>query len=336
MDASTLGKIDVQGPDAGLFLDRLYLSRISGLKVGRARYAAMCRLDGVLFDDGVIIRTGPHRFFVTTSTSHAGPVMEWMEEWLQTEWPDLRVWVTSITEQWATAAIVGPESRQVLQRVTVGLDLSKEGFPFMAVGQAEVAGFEAQVARVSFSGELAFEVSVPGYHGLALWQALMAAGAGEGITPYGLETLGVLRAEKGYLIVGQDTDASTTPIDAGLGWMIPAGKDFLGRRSLARSHLQRPDRHRLVGFLPDDPTARIPEGAQLVADPAAPLPMTMVGYVTSSYRSEALGRTFGLAMVRGGPERIGERLYAPLGDRTLPLTLVDPVFYDREGARRDG
>ena len=336
MDASTLGKIDVQGPDAAEFLERLYINRVANLKPGRARYGAMCRLDGILFDDGVIMRLGPDRFFVTTSTSHAAPVMEWMEEWLQTEWPDLRVWLTSVTEQWATIAVVGPLARAVVAAAGTDLDLAPAVFPFMAVRNGTVAGLAAQVARVSFSGELAFEVSVPGYQGAALWNALMTAGAGHGITPYGLEALSILRAEKGFIIVGQDTDASTTPVDAGLGWMMTKERDFIGKRSLRRKAMAAPGRPQLVGFLPADPATVVPEGAQLVADPAQPKPMTMLGHVTSSFWSPTLGRGFGLAMVKGGLARKGQTLYAPLGSDLVPVTIVDPVFYDPEGARRDG
>ena len=296
----------------------------------------MCRLDGILFDDGVIMRLAEDRFFVTTSTGHAGPVMEWMEEWLQTEWPDLRVWLTSITEQWATAALVGPLARTVLAAADTDLDLSAAAFPFMAVRSGTVAGMAAQVARVSFSGELAFEVSVPGYRGEALWNTLMAAGISHGIEPYGLEALSLLRAEKGFLIVGQDTDASTTPTDAGLGWMMTKERDFIGKRSLRRKAMVAPGRRRLVGFLPADPATVVLEGAQFVEDPAQPKPMTMVGHVTSSFWSATLGRSFGLAMVKGGAERFGQTLYACSGSESMAVTIVDPVFYDREGARRDG
>ena len=333
MDASTLGKIDVQGPDAAEFLERLYMNRVANLKPGRARYAAMARLDGSLFDDGVIMRLAPDRFFVTTSTSHAGPVMDAMEEWLQTEWPDLKVWCTSITEQWVTLAVAGPEARAVLNAAGSDLDLSKEAFPFMAVRPGRVAGLAGLVARVSFSGELAFEVSVPGHDGPALWQALTAAGASHGITPYGLEALSVLRAEKGYLIVGQDTDASTTAIDAGLGWLIKPDRDYLGRRSLARPDFARPDRYQLVGFRADAP---VMEGAQLVTDGSGVRPVPMAGAVTTSHWSEALGGYFGLALVKGGRARIGETLEAHDGARSVPVRLADPVAYDRQGVRRDG
>ena len=335
-DASTLGKIDVQGADAAEFLERLYCNKIGTIKVGRARYSALCRLDGTLFDDGVVMRLAANHFFVTTSSGHAASVLEWMEEWHQTEWPDLNVWLTSITEQWTTLVVAGPAARKVLEPVSPWTDLSGANLPFMGVGPAVIAGLDAQIARVSFSGELAFEVSVPGYRGLELWDALMTAGSIYQIAPYGLEALATLRAEKGYLIVGQDTDSTTTPFDAGLGWMVAKDKDFIGRRSLARPAMIKPDRKQLVGILPDDPTEWIPEGAQLVADPKQPPPMTMLGYLTSSYRSETLGTTFALAALASGTDRIGTRLYATLGDRMIPVRVVDPVFYDKEGARKDG
>ncbi len=336
MDASTLGKIDVQGPDSAKFLDRLYTNRIGTLKPGRARYGLMCRLDGVVFDDGVVMRLEPNRFFVTTTTGNAGPVMEWMEQHLQTEWPDLRVWLTSVTEQWATVPLVGPRAREVLAPLVVGMDLSKEAFPFMAVKDGVVAGLPARVARVSFSGELAFEVSVAWDQGLALWDALLDAGSAYAITPYGTEALDVLRTEKGYIIVGQDTDATTTPADAGLEWMIAQDKDFLGKRSLERPAMQRTDRKGLVGILPDDPGVVVPEGCHLVADPNEATPMTILGHITSSFVSPSIRRSFGLAMVTGGRARVGQRLYAPMMNGAPAVTIVDPVFYDPKGARRDG
>ena len=333
MDASTLGKIDVQGPDAAEFLERLYMNRVASLKPGRARYAAMAHLDGSLFDDGVIMRLAADRFFVTTSTSHAGPVMDWMEAWLQTEWPELKVWLTSITEQWTTLAVAGPSARAVLEAAGTDLDLSREAFPFLAVRPGQVAGLAGQVARVSFSGELAFEVSVPGYDGPALWQALLTAGGSHGITPYGLEALSLLRAEKGYLIVGQDTDINTTALDAGLGWLVKSDRDYVGKRALARRDFQRADRYQIVGFRSDE---AVMEGAQLVADLSAAPPVPMAGVVTTSHRSGTLGGPFGLALVKGGRARLGERLHAHDGARSVPVVLADPVFYDREGARRDG
>ncbi|GAA2325289.1 sarcosine oxidase subunit alpha family protein [Streptomyces cuspidosporus] len=338
MDASTLGKIDVQGPDAALFLDRLYTNMMSTLKVGMIRYGVMCRPDGMVFDDGTVIRLTEDRFLATTTTGNAAAVLDWMEEWLQTEWPELRVRCTSVTEQWATVALVGPRSREVLASLAPRLAVSNEDFPFMAWRETRVAGIDARVCRISFSGELAYEINVSPWDALALWEALYQAGAPCDITPYGTETMHVLRAEKGYPIIGQDTDGTVTPHDLGMSWAVSKKKpDFIGKRSYARADTVRPDRKHLVGLLPEDPDALLPEGTQLVAGgelPAPPVPM--LGHVTSSYRSAALGRTFALALIKGGRERVGERLYAPVGDRLLPVTVASPVLYDPEGARRDG
>ncbi|WP_424536711.1 2Fe-2S iron-sulfur cluster-binding protein [Sphaerisporangium viridialbum] len=335
MDASTLGKIDVQGPDSAELLDRLYTNMMSTLKVGAIRYGVMCRPDGMVFDDGTVIRLAPDRFLVTTTTGNAAAVLDWMEEWLQTEWPGLRVHCTSVTEQWATVALAGPGSRDVLAGLAPDLAVDTESFPFMTWRDTEVAGIGARVCRISFSGELAYEINVSWWHGPALWEAIQATGA---VTPYGTETMHVLRAEKGYPIVGQDTDGTVTPADLGMDWIVSKKKpDFIGKRSFARPDTTRPDRRHLVGLLPEDPGTLIPEGTQLVAFDRLPEPpVPMLGHVTSSYRSAALGRTFALALVSGGRDRIGERLYAPVGDRLIPVTVTHHVLYDPEGARRDG
>ncbi|MGW7001491.1 sarcosine oxidase subunit alpha family protein, partial [Streptomyces sp. NPDC054933] len=337
MDASTLGKIDVQGPDAGVFLDRLYTNMISTLKVGMIRYGVMCRADGMVFDDGTVIRLAEDRFLLTTTTGNAAAVLDWMEEWLQTEWPDLRVHCTSVTEQWATVALVGPRSREVLAALAPDLAVDSESFPFMAWRETAVAAIPARVCRISFSGELAYEINVLPWYATALWEALYEAGQPLGITPYGTETMHVLRAEKGYPIIGQDTDGTVTPQDLGMGWVVSKKKrDFIGKRSHLRPDSRRADRKQLVALLPHDDVL-LPEGAQLVATdrlPAPPVPM--LGHITSSYRSAALGRAFALALVRSGRERIGERLYVPVGEELIPVTVTDPVLYDPEGARRDG
>ncbi|MFJ9372987.1 sarcosine oxidase subunit delta family protein [Streptomyces sp. NPDC101455] len=338
MDGSTLGKIDVQGPDAPVFLDRLYTNMMSNLKVGMIRYGVMCRPDGMVFDDGTAIRLAPDRYLVTTTTGNAAAVLDWMEEWHQTEWPELRVHCASVTEQWATVALVGPRSREVLGSLAPQLAVGNDDFPFMAWRDTIVAGIEARVCRISFSGELAYEINVSPWEVLALWEALYEAGAPFGITPYGTETMHVLRAEKGYPIIGQDTDGTVTPQDLGMSWAVSKKKpDFIGKRSFARADAVRPDRKHLVGLLPEDPAAFLPEGTQLITDSVLPAPpVPMLGHVTSSYRSAALGRTFALALIKGGRDRIGERLYAPVGDQLIPVTVASPVLYDPEGARRDG
>ncbi|MGW4758317.1 sarcosine oxidase subunit alpha family protein [Streptomyces chartreusis] len=338
MDASTLGKIDVQGPDAAVLLDRLYTNMMSTLKVGMIRYGVMCRPDGMVFDDGTVIRVAQDRFLVTTTTGNAAAVLDWMEEWHQTEWPELKVHCTSVTEQWATVALVGPKSREVLGSLAPELAVANDDFPFMAWRGTTVAGIAARVCRISFSGELAYEINVSPWQALALWEAVYEAGAPYGITPYGTETMHVLRAEKGYPIIGQDTDGTVTPQDLGMSWVVSKKKpDFIGKRSYARADTARPDRKHLVGLLPEDPGTFLPEGTHLIADGVLLTPpVPMLGHVTSSYRSAALGRTFALALVKGGRDRIGERLFAPVGDRLVPVTVASPVLYDPEGARRDG
>jgi sarcosine oxidase subunit alpha len=334
MDASTLGKIEVQGAGAATFLDRLYTNMMSSLRVGAIRYGVMCRADGMLLDDGTVARLADDRFLLTTTTGNAAAVLDWMEEWRQTEWPDLRAYCTSVTEQWATVALVGPGSRDVLHALAPDLAVDATSFPFMTWRDTTVAGLAARVCRISFSGELAYEINVPWWYGTALWEAVYA----HGVTPYGTETMHVLRAEKGYPIVGQDTDGTVTPQDLGMDWVVSRKKaDFVGKRSFSRADTARPDRKHLVGLLPDDRTTLLPEGVHLIATPdVPPPPAPALGHVTSSYPSAALDRTFALALVRGGRDRIGQRLYAPLGDRVVPVTVTGHVLYDPEGARRDG
>lgn len=335
MDASTLGKVDVRGPDATWFLEQLYASNIASIGVGRARYSVMCRMDGALLDDGVVMRLAPEHYYVTTSTGHADAVVDWMEEWLQTEWPQRRVWITPITEQYATLVLAGPASRRLLSAVAPQIDASAETFPFLAVRRGTVAGIDAQVARVSFSGELAYEVTVPWFDAPLVWRETLHAGAPLGVTPYGLEALQTLRMEKGYIVVGQDTEALTTPHDAGLGWMVSTRKSFVGQRSLQRAVCQRDDRLQLVGFVPAEGSDVLPEGAALTGAVHEP-PMRLEGHVTSSRWSETLNSAVGLALVRGGRGRLGETLYAPLAGRVVSVTLVAPAHYDPEGRKRDG
>jgi sarcosine oxidase subunit alpha len=340
IDASTLGAIEVVGADGATFLDRMYSNAMASLPVGRIRYGFMLGLDGMVFDDGVALRLAADRYLVSTTTGAAARVLDRFEEWLQTEWPELRVYCTSVTEQWAKVAVAGPMAREVLRAVGTDLDVSRAAMPFMTWRDGQVAGVPARLARVSFSGELAFEVHVAGWHGLHVWEALLAAGAPFGITPYGTEAMHVLRAEKGFVMVGQDTDGTVTPDDLGMSWIVNLRKgDFVGRRSLRRADLVRPDRRQLVGLLPDDPRALLPEGAQLVAaehaQAAAPVPM--LGHVTSSYDSATLGRTFALALLAAGRRRLGSTVHARTATGSaIPATVTEPVFYDPEGVRRDG
>jgi sarcosine oxidase subunit alpha len=335
LDASTLGKIDIVGPDAGEFLDRMYTNGWKKLPVGRCRYGLMLGEDGMVMDDGVTTRLDDYHYHMTTTTGGAANVMSWLERWLQTEWPELRVLLTSVTDHWATISVAGPNSRNVVMALCTDIDFSEEAFPFMSYRQGTVAGVEARVFRISFSGELAYEINVSANYGRCVWEAFMAAGKAYGITPYGTEAMHVLRAEKGYVIVGQDTDGSMTPQDLGMDWICAKHKDFLGKRSLSRIDSMREDRKQLVGLLTERPTDVLPEGAQLSDKPRSPTPVPMVGHVSSSYFSACLGHSIALALVKGGRDRMGETLHAPLADgRVLKVTLSNPVFYDADGDRQ--
>jgi sarcosine oxidase subunit alpha len=291
----------------------------------------------MVLDDGVVMRIADDRFVATTTTGNAAVVLDWFEEWLQTEWPDLRARCTSVTEQWATVAIAGPAARAVVAALAPDLPVDADSFGHMAIREAQVAGLAARVCRVSFSGELAFEISVPGYDGLALWEAAMRAGAPHGITPYGTEAMHVLRAEKGYFIVGQDTDGTVTPHDLGYGWAVARDKgDFIGRRSHGRAAMRRPDRLQLVALLPGDGATRLVEGAQVTLEPPIAGTTPSAGHVTSSYESAALGRPFALALVARGRGRVGETVHVTHGAGAVAATVASPVLYDPEGSRRDG
>ncbi|MSO77214.1 MAG: sarcosine oxidase subunit alpha family protein [Alphaproteobacteria bacterium] len=333
LDASTLGKIDIQGPDAGRFLDRVYTNLFSNLSLGRCRYGLMLKEDGMVMDDGVTTRLGPDHFLMTTTTGNAARVLDWLEEWLQTEWPELEVYCTSVTEQWATITIAGPKARDLLHDLAPDLALGKADFPFLAMREATVAGVPARVFRVSFTGEMSYEINVPASHGRGVWESVMAAGAAHGIAPFGTETMHVLRAEKGFIVVGHETDGTVTPLDLGMDWIVSKRKDFIGRRSLARADIIRPDRKQLVGLLPLDGQAVLPEGAQLVLEPRRAPPVPMIGHVTSSYWSATLGRGFALALVAGGRTRAGTVVYAPLESGIVAATITLPGFYDPDGHR---
>jgi sarcosine oxidase subunit alpha len=335
VDVSTLGKIEIRGPDAVEFLNRMYTNAFDTLKIGFCRYGLMCKADGMVFDDGVVMHLGPDRWLVTTTTGGAAAVLEWMEEWLQTEWTNLKVRLTSVTDQWADVAVVGPRSREVVAKLFPKLAIDAHSFPFMAIREAETSGIPVRLHRITFSGELAYELWTPSWYGLALWEAVMAAGEPLGITPYGTEAMLVLRAEKGYIICGQETDGTVTPQDLGMGWIVSRTKPFIGQRSHRRSDTARVDRKQLVGLLPVDSNQLLPEGAQLVLQPDSGIPAKMVGHVTSSYRSATLGRTFALAVLQSGRDRLGSTVYAPLNGQVVAATVTEPIFYDKENARRE-
>lgn len=341
LDASTLGKIVVEGPDAGSFLDRLYINRFSTLRPGRCRYGVMLSEHGTILDDGVTARLDARRYHVTTTTGGAARVLAWMEEWLQTEWPQLKVWCTSVTDQWAVATLSGPLARRILAPLT-DIDLSPEGFPFMTWREGRVCETPARLFRVSFTGELSYEINVPARYGRDLWERLLAAGAGQGLIPFGTEAMHVLRAEKGFILVGQESDATTTPDDLGLAGMIPADKgDFIGRRSLALPELARPDRKQLVGLLTEEPATVLREGAQITeVDAPQPRPrrqVPLLGHVTSSYMSPTLGRSIALALVKDGRRRMGETVQVPvMGAAPVRARIAPAIFHDDKGEAARG
>ncbi len=336
-DASTLGKIEVVGPDAAEFLNRIYPNAWLKLEPGKCRYGLMLKEDGFVFDDGVVARLAPDRFHVTTTTGGAPRVLAHMEDYLQTEWPELKVFVTSTTEQWAVIALQGPRARDVLAPLVDDIDLSPDAFPHMAIRTGHIQGVPTRLFRVSFTGELGFEINVPSDYAEAVWEALYAAGQAHGITPYGTETMHVLRAERGFIIVGQETDGTVTPDDLGLSGMVSKTKpDFVGMRSLARPDMALPDRKQLVGLLSADGHTVLDEGAQVVADTGQAIPMTMLGHVSSAYDSAACGHPIALALIAGGRARIGETLFATTPAGFTAVRVVPPVFLDPEGARVHG
>jgi sarcosine oxidase subunit alpha len=333
-DASTLGKIEIVGKDAAEFMNRMYTNAWTKLEPGRLRYGVMLREDGFIMDDGVVGRMAPDRFHVTTTTGGAARVLSTMEDYLQTEWPDLEVWLTSTTEQWSVIAVQGPNARKVLEPLVEGIDLSGEAMPHMSVCEGRICGVPTRLFRVSFTGELGFEVNVPAGYGRAVWEAIYAEGRPYGITPYGTEAMHVLRAEKGYIIVGQETDGTVTPDDAGLGWAVgKAKRDFVGKRSLSRPALVKEDRKQLVGLLTVDPSIVLEEGAQIVLDDKHPIPVPMIGHVTSSYWSATLNRSIALALVRAGRSRIGQELSIPMPNGVVRVNVVDSVLFDPKGER---
>jgi sarcosine oxidase subunit alpha len=319
-DASTLGKIDVRGRDALEFLNRMYVNSFDKLAPGRCRYALMLREDGYVYDDGIVARLAPEHFHVTTTTGGAARVLAFMEDYLQTEWSDLQVYLTSITEQYAVLAVQGPQAAALIAPFVNGINVSE--MAHMSVRSGVFDGVPCRLFRVSFTGEAGFEINVPWGHGARLWAQLA-----ERITPYGTETMHVLRAERGFIIVGQETDGTVTPQDLGLDGMIgKAKRDFVGKRSLARPDLASPNRKQLVGLFTANPTLVIDEGAQLVADSQQAVPMTALGHVTSSYLSANCGRSIALAMVVGGRARMGETLHATTPTGFAPVKVVSPVF----------
>ncbi|WP_434984135.1 sarcosine oxidase subunit alpha family protein [Vreelandella zhaodongensis] len=337
LDASTLGKIDIQGPDAREFLARVYTNKWEKLAVGKCRYGLMCKDDGMVTDDGVTSCLAENHFLMTTTTGGAAAILEWLELWHQTEWPELDVYFSSVTDHWATMTITGPEARKLLAEMT-DIDLDRDSFKFMEWRAGKVAGVPARVYRISFTGELTFEINVQANYAMHVWQTLFKHGEKYGLTPYGTETMHVLRAEKGFIIVGQETDGSVTPEDLGMQWCVGYDKPFswIGKRALTRTDTKRENRKQLVGLKPKDPTVVLEEGAQIVFDPKHAIPMPMVGHVTSSYYSPVLDSGFALAVVKGGLKKMGETVYLPMADGQVhEAEIVNTIFYDPKGERQN-
>ncbi|MEE9453460.1 MAG: sarcosine oxidase subunit alpha family protein [Paracoccaceae bacterium] len=337
LDASTLGKILVKGPDAGKFLDLIYTNMISTLKPGKCRYGLMCNENGFLFDDGVVARISDDEFLCHTTSGGSDNVHAWMEEWLQTEWWDLKVYTTNITEQFAQIAVVGPDARKVLEKLG-GMDVSSDALPFMGFAEGKLAGIQARPFRISFSGELSYEIAVPAAEGQAFWDKICAAGAEFSIMPYGTEALHVMRAEKGFIMIGDETDGTVIPQDLKLGWAVSKKKvDFIGKRAQERPFLQDNNRKQLVGLLTENPADVLPDGAHAVSGGKNHYGQeNMIGHVTSSYFSPTLDHSIAMALIKGGGSRMGEVLTFPLErGKVIRARVVDPVFYDKEGARQN-
>jgi glycine cleavage system aminomethyltransferase T len=336
VDVSTLGKLDIQGPDAAEFLDRVYTNRFSTLKVGRGRYGVMLREDGRVYDDGVTMRLADDHFHMTTTTNHSGSVFQFLEFLLQVVWPDLRVFVTPVTEQWFTAAISGPNARALLSDIAPEVDVSNEALPMMGMAKGPVAGIPARIFRLSFSGEIAYEINVDADYGLALWNGILSAGAPHGLKAYGTEAMGTLRIEKGHF-THAEADGRVTMDDLGLGGMVTKTKDCIGKRSLSLPDLVAPGRKQLVGFIAAE-GERIPVGAQIAALDDLDAVQEALGHTTSQAYSATLGRHIALGLMKDGRNMHGRKLYAlspVLGERAA-VEVVPPCFYDPEGGRQRG
>jgi sarcosine oxidase subunit alpha len=338
-DVSTLGKIDVQGPDAATFLDRIYANGYASLAVGRVRYGIMLREDGFVMDDGTAARLAEHRYLITTTTANAVNVYQHMHLCHQVLWPELDVQFASVTDQWAQFAVAGPRSRDLLQRLLdPGSDISNAAFPYMAAGEVRLRdGQAARLFRISFSGELAYEIAVPAKRGDGLMRALFAAGADLGATPYGLEALNVMRIEKGHC-TANELNGQTTAFDLGLGRMVSTQKDSIGAVLSRRAALLDPARPRLVGVRALDPQAKLAGGMHFLAPGAERNAANDLGHVSSVCYSPNVGRWIGLGLLRNGPERIGEQLLAVdlLRGQETRVEVCAPVFVDPEGARLRG
>jgi len=335
-DVSSLGKIMVQGPDSGDFLNRVYVNGFAKLPVGKARYGVMLRDDGIVYDDGTVCRLSDTDFMMTTTTANAAGVLAVLEEYLHTRWPDLRVQLTSVTDQWGGVAVAGPKSRDVLEAVVSDCDLSDTAFPFMGVRPATIGGVDVWIARISFSGERAFEVYAHASVAEGVMDALWDAAKPMGGVLYGMEALGTMRIEKGH-VAGAELDGRTSLHDLGLGGMASSKKAFIGKAMMAREGMRDPDRLQLVGVVPSDPSRRMRAGALL--DTRVDMIDHGQGFITAVTDSPDLGHWVGLALVKGGLERwegVEMTSYDPARDGNMAVRIVSPHFLDPKGERMHG
>tara|TARA_Y100001970_G_scaffold51574_1_gene65223 strand:+ start:2842 stop:5796 length:2955 start_codon:yes stop_codon:yes gene_type:complete len=339
LDGSTLGKIEIKGKDALKFINLMYTNSFTKMKPMSGRYGLMLGEDGMVKDDGIVCKINDQHFIATTTTGGASNVLSHMEEYAQTEWPNMNVYMNSITEQFSTFNLSGPKSRIIIQRVFPNVDFSNENFPYMTFKFLDYLDTQIRILRASFTGELGYEIYVPPKHALKLWERIFYFSRDVELVPYGTETMHLLRAEKGYIIVGQDTDGTVTPLDLNLNWMIGKNKnDFIGKRSLSRSDIVKSDRKQLVGLVPIDKTYGIEEGQHVIEeeDLNTPIknPVKMLGHVTSSYFSPTLNHSFAMALIKEGRRKIGSRLFVSTSNlNTLAVEVVNPNFIDPENVR---
>ena len=333
-DVTTLGKIDVKGPDAAEFLNRVYTNAWMKLPIGKARYGVMLREDGMVMDDGTTTRISENHYHMTTTTAQAANVLSHLEYYLQIVWPELNVNVVSTTEQWAGAALAGPKSRDVLSKLFPNSDVSNEALPFMGYIEGDLFGVPARIFRISFSGELAYEINVQSDHGMFMWEKMMEIGKDYGIQPYGTEALSTLRIEMGH-VAGPELDGRTIPYDVSLDGMVSKKKDFIGKRSLSKIAFNQSDRQKIVGLIPADRKTSIPEGSHLVVDQNAKLPNPKLGHVSSSCWSVENNNPFSLAILKDGKNMIGKKLFAvsPLKNKSIEVEVISSHYVDHEGKR---
>jgi len=333
-DVTSLGKIDIKGPDCAEFLNRIYTNAWMKLPVGKARYGIMLREDGIVFDDGTTTRISENHFHMTTTTAQAVNVLAHLEYYLQVVWPELAVNVLSTTEQWAGAALAGPNSRNLLGKLFPEIDVSNEGIPFMGYKEADLFGVPARIFRISFSGELAYEVNVESDNGNYMWKKIMEIGKEFEIQPYGTEALSTLRIEMGH-VAGSELDGRTIPYDNSLEGLVSKKKDFIGKRSLNRTAFIAEDRQKVVGVVPLDKKTSIPEGSHLVKDANAKLPNPKLGHISASCWSVEFNNPFSLAILHDGKNMIGQKLFAlsPLKNKSIPVEIVSSHYVDPKGER---